>query len=1088
MANLRELIIKISANSQSFQSEISRASRMGKDYYKTMQNGGRQAAAAARESQRAIADLNNQLASTKMIAAGFTGAIAGAFTVTSLITAADNWGQLSSRIKMATDSADEYNRVQSRLMEISDRTYKPIEEQGELFIRSATAMKELGYSTESTIDFIDSISSALTINAASAEKGARAINALSKSMVVGKVSGNEWNTVMEVIPTVIGDVARHLDITETAVKKLAREGKLSMQTFSDAVISAQQRNARLAEDMPTTVGDAITKLSNHWKKYIGETNNAYGATQVTSDAIGKLADNLDTVANVTGVLTGLGVARYFGNYATSVGTATGKLIEAQKNEVSLAAAKLRGTQIATSRARATVYRAQQAVIAAKNADAQTLAEKRLAAAQASLTRNIAAKTAAQTALNSVTSVGSRLLSSASGLVGGIPGLVMMGAGAWYYMYQQQEQARKSAQDYVAQIDEIRKKTGQMSLIETSESTDSLRKSLNEQNRLIEEQKQKVKVLSDSLLALKRAQEDAMSSRYLPSDLQKYNSKEGVAEYTALLATEQARLNEMQEKSVSIQETLTGTERHRADLLTRISSAQEASRLSLLTMTGEHSKFNQVLGLGNQLLESRHALVTAPLRLPQAAVTDSEQQALLQKQQAAELAGLKGLARAKKQAEFDLQRMGKTGIENSTYADQYMKAVEDEYTRNQAGKPAGGAGKSELAKTEDIYTRLIKQQREQMALAGQNTELARTKYQIVHGELATLTQVQKNEILRNSAAIDHLNAVEKLRSLNEQLLTPEEALLNITRERIKLLKDAAPASEEYRESMERISKASVQNAPEFEGVAASVGGPSGELIRVANAQKELQKWHEKQLEMQKELLEEKEINEQVYAERIAEINKTNSERLQDIQAGYTSASLSMFSDLAGQTAQLLQGIGQEGSFAYRTLFIASKAAAIAQAIINTELAATKAMAEGGLILGIPAATAIRAVGYASVGLIAGQTLAGMAHDGIDRVPENGTWLLQKGERVVTAGTSAKLDETLEKVQQVRREERESISGGTFTIHNSYTGKPDDATLAAIDRRNEKLVKEIRRDMTKQVISPSNEFGRALQSRYTRGYKE
>ncbi len=47
MATLRELIIKISANSQSFQSEIQRASRMGSEYYRTLQNGGRQAAAVA---------------------------------------------------------------------------------------------------------------------------------------------------------------------------------------------------------------------------------------------------------------------------------------------------------------------------------------------------------------------------------------------------------------------------------------------------------------------------------------------------------------------------------------------------------------------------------------------------------------------------------------------------------------------------------------------------------------------------------------------------------------------------------------------------------------------------------------------------------------------------------------------------------------------------------------------------------------------------------------------------------------------------------------------------------------------------------
>ena len=158
--------------------------------------------------------------------------------------------------------------------------------------------------------------------------------------------------------------------------------------------------------------------------------------------------------------------------------------------------------------------------------------------------------------------------------------------------------------------------------------------------------------------------------------------------------------------------------------------------------------------------------------------------------------------------------------------------------------------------------------------------------------------------------------------------------------------------------------------------------------------------------------------------------------------------------------------------------------MAQAVINTELAATKAMAEGGLIMGIPAATAIRAVGYASVALIAGQSLAGMAHDGIDRVPETGTWLLQKGERVVTASTSAKLDATLERVQQARQ----ASAGGAVHIQNSFTGKPDDATLMAIDQRNRQLVISIRKEMAAQVVKPTNEFGRALNGFYGRTRKE
>ena len=53
--------------------------------------------------------------------------------------------------------------------------------------------------------------------------------------------------------------------------------------------------------------------------------------------------------------------------------------------------------------------------------------------------------------------------------------------------------------------------------------------------------------------------------------------------------------------------------------------------------------------------------------------------------------------------------------------------------------------------------------------------------------------------------------------------------------------------------------------------------------------------------------------------------------------------------------------------------------------------------------------------AAVSAAASAGLAGMAHDGIDKIPATGTWLLEKGERVTTAGTSAKLDATLDRIQ-------------------------------------------------------------------------
>ncbi|MBN3145369.1 phage tail tape measure protein [Pectobacterium brasiliense] len=760
MATLRELIIKISANSQSFQSEISRASRMGSDYYKTMQSGGRQATAAARESQRAFAELNNQFVSIKSAAAG----IVGAMSVTSLITMADNWGQVTSRMKMATESSDELAMVQRRLMEISDRTYKPIEEQAELFIRSSNAMKELGYSTAGTIDFIDSISSALTINAASADKGQSAINALSKSMVQGKVSGDEWNTVMEVMPTVVGDIARAMGTTETAVKKLAADGKLSMQQFADAVIAAQQKNAELAENMPTTVGDAITKLSNHMKKYVGETNSAYGTTQALSGGISTLADNIDTVATAGAALVGIGFARYFGGMASGAYSATAGIISAAKSEVALADAQFRGTQIAVARARSATYRAQQALVAARGTDAQAAAERRLNVAQSSLSRNVSARTAAQATLNNVTAVGSRLMSGALGLVGGVPGLVMLGAGAWYYMYQRQEQARRSAQEYASTIDEIRQKSGAMSLADASDNYNKTQSSLSEQNRLIDEQKEKIRLIRVEIEGYQKilANPGLTVGGYMVNHLMSVeDATNGLSAATEGLSVEQDRLSRLQSKAQDIQNVLAGLEHRRVALIRQQAAEQNAAYQSLLRMNGQHTEFNRLLSLGNDLLSARQGNASFPFRVPDAALTDKQKDALEKSRQDLELSKLKGEAKELARLRYSADELGLTDSPSNQKSRQdYINNNLEKWRNDEANKPTKKGPKTDEEKAVDTYDRLIKQQREQLALGSQNTELAKIKYQTTQGELSTLTSIQKQELARNAALIDQAEIRKK----------------------------------------------------------------------------------------------------------------------------------------------------------------------------------------------------------------------------------------------------------------------------------------------------------------------------------------
>ncbi|HEK3722061.1 TPA: phage tail tape measure protein [Pseudomonas aeruginosa] len=129
-------------------------------------------------------------------------------------------------------------------------------------------------------------------------------------------------------------------------------------------------------------------------------------------------------------------------------------------------------------------------------------------------------------------------------------------------------------------------------------------------------------------------------------------------------------------------------------------------------------------------------------------------------------------------------------------------------------------------------------------------------------------------------------------------------------------------------------------------------------------------------------------------------------------------------LVYQAVQLVTGKAAQASAA--STLVANAQATAFQAQLAA-FASTAAIPIVGPVLA-PAAAASAAIATAPmVAGVAASALAGMAHDGIDAVPETGTWLLQKGERVTTAETSAKLDRTLDDVRSNQGQ------GGNTTVN-------------------------------------------------------
>ncbi len=438
-------------------------------------------------------------------------AVTSALSVGAIVHAVDEWGQMAARIKMALKSAEgdieKYGAIQERFLEISNRNGKAIETVQSLYAGSASSMKELGYNTEQTVDYIESLSSAFTSNATGAQQTESAMNALNRAMVVGTLRGNDWHSVLNATPSVVGDIAKELSrlrggvvVTENEVKKMAMETGISMQLFTDAMIHAREENNALADSMDNTVADGFTKLTNSAKAYFGELNQSLGVTRSVSAGFAVLSNNFDSVAVAAMALAAVMTGRLAGAMAVSIQSKLGSVVSARKlviadaqaakAEEQLALASLRSSNAAKQRALDEVKLAQMMKASAIGADQVTAAEARLSAARQNasaavsnynraLTTHTAAQSASAAAAARASITIGGALRGALGLVGGPVGFAVLAASGLFYFSQKAEEARSNANNLADGVNNLISKFKEMTKVQIGEEIAKANKQIPE---------------------------------------------------------------------------------------------------------------------------------------------------------------------------------------------------------------------------------------------------------------------------------------------------------------------------------------------------------------------------------------------------------------------------------------------------------------------------------------------------------------------------------------------------------------------------------------------------------------------------------
>jgi tape measure domain-containing protein len=238
------------------------------------------------------------------------GVLGAAISTRQLVAYADQWTDLRSRVDLATGSQEAGAAVMDRLASMARRTYSSLGQTTESWLANATALRELGLTTAESLDFTEALNNAMVVSGARAERAASVQNALSKAMALGRLSGDNLNTVIQSGGRLAELLASELGTTVSGLRSLGQQGAITGDVIRTALIGNLELLREEADSMPATIGDAFTLIGNAAMQLVGSWDQVFGASSLVATALIAVADNMERLAAIGIAFAGFMAGRW----------------------------------------------------------------------------------------------------------------------------------------------------------------------------------------------------------------------------------------------------------------------------------------------------------------------------------------------------------------------------------------------------------------------------------------------------------------------------------------------------------------------------------------------------------------------------------------------------------------------------------------------------------------------------------------------------------------------------------------------------------------------------------------------------------
>lgn len=260
---------------------------------------------SANRAERAAGAL---AATAKRTLATLAATGAAYFGTRAILDNARAYENTTAKLRLYLQSQAELIKTQSQLFGIAQRAGLELSGVSDLYVKLSGASEALRNDQTKLLRVVELFSKGLVVSGADAAAAAASTRQFAQALASGTLRGDEFVSVMEGAPRVAKALADGLGVPIGKLRELAAEGELTSETVTEALLRGGRAIDAEFNRMPLTVDRAVQHVKNSFLQLIGQTNQASGATQELSKAIGGLASAMgdpQTIAAFQAMATGL---------------------------------------------------------------------------------------------------------------------------------------------------------------------------------------------------------------------------------------------------------------------------------------------------------------------------------------------------------------------------------------------------------------------------------------------------------------------------------------------------------------------------------------------------------------------------------------------------------------------------------------------------------------------------------------------------------------------------------------------------------------------------------------------------------------